>query len=100
MKLAILAACVAATISGAAQETKCATPYTVSVPDKNGYVYFPSNTADYLMRLDPRTGEVTEYLMPTRDFNTRELAIDPITRHAVWTANTRNARLIRVEPPE
>ena len=74
------------------------TPYTASLPDKEGHVYTPSNTADRLCRLDPKTGDIVEYLMPTRDFDTKQLAIDPITQRAVWFANTRNARLVKVEP--
>ena len=77
---------------------KYTTPYTASVPDKNGYVYSPSNTADRVIRLDSKTGEVVEYLMPTQNFDSKKLAIDPLSRAAVWMANTRNARLMKVEP--
>jgi len=77
---------------------KYSTPYTASVPDKNGYVYSPSNTADRVFRVDPKTGEVIEYLMPTQNFDSKKLAIDPVSRAAVWMANTRNARLVKVEP--
>ena len=76
---------------------KYSTPYTVSRPDKNGYVYAPSNTAERLMRLDPKTGEIVQYLIPT-EFDTKKLALDPSTsRTTVWMANTRNARILRVE---
>jgi virginiamycin B lyase len=79
---------------------KYTTPYTASAPDKNGYVYAPSNMTERLMRLDPKTGQVIEYLMPT-DFDTKKAVYDPSTdRTTLWMANTRNARLIRVEPLE
>src|SRR2546425_286317 len=45
---------------------KYTTPYTATVPDAKGYVYAPSSTSERLLRLDPKTGEVVEYPMPTR----------------------------------
>ena len=77
---------------------KYTTPYTASVPDRDGYVYAPSNMTERLMRLDPDTGRVVEFQMPT-DFDTKKIVYDPSTdRPTLWMANTRNARLIRVEP--
>ena len=74
------------------------TPYTVSSPDRNGYVYASSNMAERLARLDPRTGEVIEYQMPT-DFDSKKIAHDPTTDGStLWMSNTRNARVVRVEP--
>ena len=77
---------------------KWAAPYAASLPDREGHVYAPSNTADRVMRLNPATGEIVEYLMPTRDFDAKQLVIDPVTGRAVWMANVRNARLIKIEP--
>ncbi len=72
-------------------------PYTASVPDKNGYVYSPSGMSDRLLRLDPKTGEVVEFLMPT-ELDTKKIAIDPTTsRVTLWMANTRAARIVRAE---
>ncbi len=77
---------------------KWSTPYTSSVPDKNGRVYAPSNMTERLTRLDPKTGEMVEYLMPT-DFDTKKIAIESRTDKIVlWFANTRNARVTKVEP--
>jgi streptogramin lyase len=74
------------------------TPYTSSTPDKNGYVYAPSNMSERLMRLDPRTGEIVEYLIPT-EFDTKKIAHDPTTSNVVlWMANKRTARITKVEP--
>ena len=74
------------------------TPYTVTSPDKNGYVYASSNMTERLARLDPRTGEIIEYQMPT-DFDSKKIAHDPTTDGTtLWMANTRNARVVRVEP--
>ena len=79
---------------------KYSTPYTVSVPDRHGYVYAPSNMSERVIRLDPRSGEIVEYLMPTQ-FDSKKVAIHPRTdRTVVWMANTRAARLVRIEPLE
>ena len=77
---------------------KYTTPYTVTSPDRNGYVYASSNMTERLARLDPSTGEIIEYQMPT-DFDSKKIAHDPTTGGTtLWMANTRNARVIRVEP--
>ena len=73
-------------------------PYAASVPDRNGYVYAPSNMAERLVRLDPQTGEVIEYQMPT-EFDSKKLNWDPTTeRPVLWMANMRTACITRVEP--
>jgi streptogramin lyase len=51
------------------------TPYTVTAPDKEGMVWAPSNTSDRLARLNPKTGEVIEYLMPT-EMDTKKIAFE------------------------
>ena len=77
---------------------KYITPYAVSAPDRNGYVYATSNTAERLIRLDPRTGEMIQYQIPT-DFDSKKIAHDPTTsRSTLWMVNTRNARIMKVEP--
>jgi streptogramin lyase len=79
---------------------KYTTPYTVTRPDKNGFVYASSNMSERLLRLNPETGEVIEYQIPT-DFDSKKIAHDPSTdRVTLWMANTRNARLLKVEPLE
>ena len=73
-------------------------PYTASNPDKHGRAYSPSHSADRLMRDDSKTGEVVVYLMPTQDFDTKQVRIDPISGTAVLFANKRSARVVKVEP--
>ena len=73
-------------------------PYTASDLDKQGRVYSPSNTSDRVVRVDPKTGEIVIYLMPVRDFDTKQMTVDPVGKKAVWFANTRNARLVKLEP--
>jgi streptogramin lyase len=77
---------------------KFTTPYAVSAPDKDGRIYASSNMSERVLRLDPQTGEVVEYQVPT-DFDSKELIFDPTTdRPVLWMANTRNARFLKVEP--
>jgi virginiamycin B lyase len=77
---------------------KYMTPYAVSAPDKNGYVYATSNMAERLVRLDPNTDEIVEYQIPT-DFDSKKIAFDPTTsRTTLWMVNTRTARIMKVEP--
>lgn len=77
---------------------KWTAPYTSSVPNKKGHVFAPSNSSDRVFRLDPKTGEILAYLMPTMNFDTKEVSIDPISGTAAIFANTRNAQIVRVEP--
>ena len=77
---------------------KYTTPYAVSAPDKNGYVYATSNMSERLMRLDPKTGEIVEYQIPT-EFDSKKITYDPTTsRTILWMVNTRTARMMKVEP--
>jgi virginiamycin B lyase len=77
---------------------KYTTPYAVSAPDRNGYVYATSNMSERLIRLDPKTGEIVEYQMPT-EFDSKKIAYDPTTsRSTLWMVNTRTARMMKVEP--
>ena len=74
------------------------TPYAASIPDRNGYVYATSNMAERVFRLDPATGEVIQYQIPT-EFDSKEIIQVPTPgRTTFWMANTRTARLTRVEP--
>ena len=77
---------------------KYTTPYAASAPDARGFVYASSNMSERVMRLDPKTGEVIEYQIPT-DFDSKEIINDPTTKKStLWMANTRNARITKVEP--
>ena len=77
---------------------KYTTPYAVSAPDRDGYVYATSNMSERLMRLDPKTGEIVEYQIPT-EFDSKKITYDPTTSGlTLWMVNTRTARLMKVEP--
>jgi streptogramin lyase len=74
------------------------TPYCVSAPDKNGYVYATSNMAERLVRLDPKTGEMVEYQIPT-EFDSKKITFDRMSSGTtLWMVNTRTARMMKVEP--
>ncbi len=73
-------------------------PYTATVPDLKGRVYSPAGSADRVFRLDPTSGEMLGYLMPTKDFDVKQASVDPVGRKAIWMANVRNARLVKLEP--
>ena len=73
------------------------TPYAASVPDRDGHVWASSNMSDRLARLNPKTGEVVEYLMPT-ELDTKKIGMDPTSKGVtLLMANMRNARILRVE---
>lgn len=77
---------------------KYTTPYTASVPDRKGRVYASSNMSDRVIRVDSKTGDVVEYLMPTQ-LDSKKIAVDPATSGVtVWMANTRTARILKIEP--
>ena len=44
------------------------------------------------------SGEIVVYLMPTQDFDTKVMRIDPVSGTALLFANKRNARVVKVEP--
>ena len=53
--------------------------------------------SERVLRLDSETGEVIEYQMPT-NFDSKKILYDPTDPDTVWMANTREGRLIRLEP--
>ncbi len=74
------------------------TPYASSAPDAKGRVYVTSNMLEAVIQLDPKTGETVEFKMPT-DFDSKKLMQDPTTtKPSIMMVNTRNARIVRVEP--
>ena len=77
---------------------KYSTPYTASAPDKEGWVWAPSNMSDRMFRLNPESGEMIEYLMPS-EIDVKEIEFDPTSDGvAALMSNMRAARVIRIEP--
>ncbi|HVA95581.1 MAG TPA: carboxypeptidase regulatory-like domain-containing protein [Candidatus Dormibacteraeota bacterium] len=74
-------------------------PYDM-VADRNGDVWGGSTMTDRMMRLDPRTGQIVEYLMP-RNTNIRKVFVDNSTNPVtVWVGSNHGASIIKIEAPE
>jgi virginiamycin B lyase len=75
-------------------------PYDV-VPSKGAAeVWTGSMSNDYVSRLDTKTGEVTEYLLP-RTTNIRRVFVSETgPRPVLWIGNNHGAAIIKVEPLE
>jgi len=67
-------------------------------PDKDGHVWASSNGSDRVLRLDPQTGEMLEYLMPVY-YDARKVVADNSTpRATIWLPNKNMGQIIRIEP--
>jgi streptogramin lyase len=73
-------------------------PYDV-VPTKGGAeVWTGSMSNDHVSRLDTKTGEFTEYLLP-RTTNIRRVFVEETGRRPVlWIGNNHGAAIVKVEP--
>jgi streptogramin lyase len=66
--------------------------------DKGGNLYTGGMTTDRLAKIDPKTGQDTEYLMP-RDTNMRRVFADDSTTPAtIWTGSNHGAAIVKIEP--
>ena len=76
-----------------------AAPYDVAV-DKNGNAWTGSMLNDRITRLDPKTGQFTEYLLP-RQTNVRRVFVDNTTSPVTfWVGSNHGASIIKLEPLE
>jgi streptogramin lyase len=72
-------------------------PYRAAM-DKNGEVWVGGMQTDRATRLDPKSGQAVEYLMPS-DTNMRSLFIDNSTSPVTfWTGSNHAHALVKVEP--
>jgi virginiamycin B lyase len=72
-------------------------PYDAEV-DKNGDVWGVGITSDRVLRVDPKTNQVTEYLMP-RYTSMRRIFVDNSTNPvSFWLPNNHGNELVKVEP--
>ena len=79
--------------------SKYLSPYYAR-PDKNGKIWVSSTGSDRLLRLDPGTGEILQYLMPVA-YDARKVVVDlSAAVTTVWLPNKNAAQLIRVEVPD
>ena len=75
-------------------------PYDVAV-DKNGEIWAGGEHTDYLFRLNPKTGQVTTYLLPTLEMNIQKVSIDNSTNPVtIWVGENHQAKIAKVEPLE
>ena len=72
-------------------------PYDVTA-DKNGEAWAIGEFADSVLRLNPSTGQFTEYPMP-RFTNMRRAFVDNSTTPVTfWVGNTHGASIVKLEP--
>ncbi|HTP81574.1 MAG TPA: hypothetical protein VMQ11_01440, partial [Alphaproteobacteria bacterium] len=72
-------------------------PYRANI-DKNGEVWASTMSTDRVVRVNPKTGQAQQYLMPS-DTNMRTVAIDNRTNPVTfWVGSNHDHRLVRVEP--
>jgi streptogramin lyase len=72
-------------------------PYDVVV-DKNDEAWAGTEFADSVMRVNTKSGETTEYLLP-RHTNMRRTFVDNSTTPVTfWVGNTHGASIVKVEP--
>lgn len=68
--------------------------------DKNGEIWTGGENSDRVVRLDPKSGNAVEYLMPS-DTNIRSVFVDNSTTPVTfWTGSNHGAALVKVEPQD
>ena len=83
------------------KEWKMPTPWTLPydvVVDRNGEAWTGSMLNDLVDRLDPKTGQVVEYLLP-QETNIRRVFVDNSTNPVTfWVGNNHRASIVKLEP--
>ena len=65
--------------------------------DKNGEIWASTMHTDRVVRVNPKTGETMQYLMPS-DTNMRTMFVDNWTTPVTfWVGSNHDHRLVRVE---
>jgi virginiamycin B lyase len=85
------------------EEWKVPTPYAMpydAIFDNNTYAWTGGMGNDHVSRLNIKTGEVVDYLLPSKT-NIRRVDVDKsVNPSQLWVGNNHGATLIRVEPLE
>ena len=69
-------------------------------PDRSGKIWISSTGSDRLLRLDPSSGKVVQYMMPV-SYDARKVVVDnSADRITVWLPNKNQGSLVRVEVAE
>jgi virginiamycin B lyase len=72
-------------------------PYRANF-DKNGEIWASTMHTDRVVRLDPKTGNTVQYLMPS-DTNMRTVFVDNSTTPVTfWVGSNHDHRIVKVEP--
>jgi len=72
-------------------------PYRATV-DRNGEIWTGGMHTDRAVRIDPKTGEAVQYLLP-RETNMRTVFVDNSTTPVTfWTGSNHGSALVKVEP--
>jgi virginiamycin B lyase len=72
-------------------------PYDV-MPDKNGELWTAGMSDDRVTRVDPKSGQTTQYQLPSRT-NVRRVWIDnSTTTPTMWFGGNHSASIVKVEP--
>jgi sugar lactone lactonase YvrE len=72
-------------------------PYRANF-DKNGEIWASTMSTDRVVRLDPKTGQAVQYLMPS-DTNMRTVFVDNSTTPVTfWVGSNHDHRIVKVEP--
>ena len=84
------------------KEWTAPTPWVGPYPaktDKNGDAWTAGMSTDLILRLDLKSGEFTEYMLPTVNANIRHIDVDSFASQvAVWVAEVHQGKIAKVEP--
>lgn len=69
-------------------------------PDNKGHIWASSTGSDRLLRLNPETGELVQYLMPVYYDARKIVVVNNKDRTTIWIPNKNTAQLVRVEVPD
>ncbi|GAB3287441.1 hypothetical protein GCM10027297_32170 [Parahaliea aestuarii] len=69
-------------------------------PDGKGRIWASSTGSDRLLRFNPATGELVQYLMPVYYDARKIVVVDGTDRTTIWIPNKNTAQLVRVEVPD
>lgn len=75
-------------------------PYDVA-SDKAGYVWGGGEETDYVTRLNPKTGVLVDYLLPTPNVNIRRVDVDNRTSPpSMMLGENHQAKIVLIQPLE
>ena len=75
-------------------------PYDV-VQDKAGFVWAGGERTDFVTRLNPKTGEMVDYVLPNSNVNIRRVDVNNTTNPpSMLFGENHQAKIIMVQPAE